>query len=365
MQRLARLVPFVAVLLFALPSASGHGAAAAREIDTRILADDDGLIGFSACIEGEACVPGLASESWDLIVLEAREAYLPDGKPALVLRTVYQTDDAHDGRTVTISFDAGGKSQVFGFESKGEGVITDTFDLVRGPFPAFDGFPFAVDGYVSYAKLGLKPGDQLTNVRVVSAIEGEEGDVMPGTWMSNGVEVPYVPSEPEIPGAAAAGTYTLAGPAPLVTIATSSTALDLGKNATRLTLTLTSKLTSTPQFVNLTMASPPGIVAALSQSGVALDGGATKTVTVTVSRASTAGTLNVTIRSDLDYVQKILVNVLPAPVKAVPSNSTCSSTCSPATSSSASKKSPLPALPLELGLLMLAVASRRNLNPGR
>lgn len=53
-------------LLLAAPAALAHGANPPREIDTRIMADNDGLMPFGGCAQGQ-CLPGLESEGLDLV----------------------------------------------------------------------------------------------------------------------------------------------------------------------------------------------------------------------------------------------------------------------------------------------------------
>lgn len=288
---LAGLATLLALLL-ATPTTVAHGAASGREIDTRLLADNDGLVPFGGCAEGQ-CLPGLESQGLDLVVLEVREASYRQ-QPAVIFRIIYQTDSAQAGRAVDVSFKAGGRDHTFSFTTDGAQPPTGTFDALAGPFDAFDGYPKAVDGYLTYDTLGVTVGDELTDITVMSTFEDEPSDAMPGTWFASGQEVPFVPNpegELEQPGPA---TYKLLGPAKLLEVTS-----DYAASKTNFTLTVKNPLSAMPQFVTLTA---PGTVM-LDSANLNLEAGSTREVKVTITDSSAPAAINLT--SDLDHFESI------------------------------------------------------------
>lgn len=302
MTKTAALLAAACFLLLATPAAMAHGAAEPREIDTRILADDDGPSGYGICVEGQ-CAPGSSPQGWDIVVLEGREAALPTGEPVLVLRAVYQAADVQDGRSIAITFKAGGKDQTYGFDAAGPGVTTTTFDAIVGPVDAFDGYPKAVDGYILYSKLGVKPGDSITDIRVASSFEGEAADIVPGTWFLMGEEVPAAPGDHP------AGQYVLNGPAQLVNLTADLVGVDASMAAANVTVDVTNALAGTPQFATLNLTVPDGIQATLDQAGLNLDPGATRSATISVTNASVSGTIVLTVITDVGGYERLEIPV--------------------------------------------------------
>src|SRR5262245_13206190 len=94
-----------------VPGAAAHGAPPVRDLDTRVLLDDDGPLGFGACVEG-VC-PGPTGQGLDLLALDVREASLLDGAPALVFRFVLQTEGDLAGKSLQLSLAAAGASKDF------------------------------------------------------------------------------------------------------------------------------------------------------------------------------------------------------------------------------------------------------------
>lgn len=303
-------------LLLAAPSAIAHGAAAAREIDTRLLADDEGAIAYGGCFNVEVdsfCAPGLEAEGLDLLVLEVREAS-HQSEPAVIFRIIYQADDARAGRTVGLTFKAAGKDQSYTFTTDGATAPTGTFDKVAGPFAVFDGYPKAVDAYLQYSTLGVKAGDQLTDIQATSAFEDQPSDAMPGTWYASGEMVPFVPAPEGATEVPPPATYTLKGPAKLLAITS-----DADPGATEVTLTVRNALAGMPQFVTLT--APTGVT--LDNANLNLDGGATREVKATLASATTPAVVNVT--SDLDHFEVVTLvegTATPAPTTSATPSST-------------------------------------------
>lgn len=348
----------VTCLLLATPAVQAHGAAAAREIDTRLLADDEGAIPYGGCAEG-TCLPGLEAEALDLVVLEVREAYL-NSAPALVFRIVYQTDDTHEGRSVDLIFTAAGKEHTYNFATDGVVAPTGSFDKLSGPFEAFDGYPRAVDAYLLYDTLGVKPGDEVTDIHLASNFEGEANDALPGTWFASGQEMPYIPNVVEEGELAQPdpATYKLQGPAPLVNITVT-------RVGTEVTLTVKNPLAATPQFVSFT-----GTGVSFDNANLNLEAGATREVKVTITDASLA---HVNASSDLDYFEAIpLASTAPPSTSTTSTHSTTHSPPAASTSQSSthadgedhdetSKDTPsLPTAGLTIAVLGVAMILRRR-----
>lgn len=302
-------------LLAGAPAALAHGAGEAREIDTRVLLDDDGAVAYGACAEGQCAV---GADGLDLLALDVREAWLGDA-PALVLRVTYQTDGDPAGRGIDIDLMAG-KSPITLSLASADGVTFtgSGFDRVDGPVDVLDGHPKALDGWVRLATLAVAQGDQLTGITVTSQAGGEPDDVMPGGWYANGVEVPHVPhgSDPgEALAPAGPGTYAVKGPAPLVTLSAAPALLDLDRSA-NLTVKVTNPLASLPQAV---VVQAPGLRGAFpggaDEAVLSLDPGATRTLTLAWPLDAPSGNATVLATSDLGgrALQAVQVVAVPAP----------------------------------------------------
>lgn len=338
----------VAALLLALallPSAAAHGAPPVRDIDARVLLDDDGLVGYGGCLEGE-CVPG-SEAGLDVLALDVREAYLPDGSPAVVFRLIVQSEAPVAGAALALHVGSPGGGKDFRADTAdGLAFTSASFDRLDGPFDVGDGHPKALDGWVRLAALG-KPGDALSGITVQS-LRGDAGDdAMPGGWSSNGVEVPAVTQEE-----AAEGTYTLSGPALLVSASANGTA-DLAHGPAKVGVVLVNP-TTVQQFANVSLGLPDGATATLASTQVILQPSATRTVELTVSNATVDGVVNVVVSTDLGGRA-----VAGVPVRAPPpvaSNSTA-----PSTTASGSKDSPaLGAAALLLPLAAAVLLRRRR-----
>ncbi|MEK6984896.1 MAG: hypothetical protein AABX89_00740 [Candidatus Thermoplasmatota archaeon] len=313
---LAAVVVGLAALALLAPTAIGHGAAAAREIDTRILADDDGLIGYGPDSCSAAPVCPLSNGALDLLSLDIREAKNETGAHVLWFRAVYQTDHVGIPAELHLTFTAAGAEHEFEWSSTDLTAFSSTtFAAVAGPTPVGDGHPQAVDGMVLASALGLSPGDVISDLAMES--HGESGeDLMPGGWTVQGI--PFDP----VPNPASEleehehydGTYTLLGPAPLVTAILSDRSAGAARSAT---LTVTNALAGTAQFTMFDVV--PAALATLDLASLALDGAATKSAVLTVA-PDAFGTLTVTVRSDLGAYQVLSLDLGAAPIPATPSH---------------------------------------------
>jgi hypothetical protein len=266
----ALALPLAALLALA-PPAAAHGAPPVREVDARVLLDDDGL-GYGGCVEG-ACPPG-AGGGLDLLALDVREAWL-GGQPAVVFRILFQSAEPAAGGGIVLAVEApGGARQLRADTADGLAFVPTGFDRLDGPFDVGDGHPKALDGWVLASALGAAEGDALSGLSVATFRGEAPDDAMPGGWFVNGVEVQVPPSD------GGPGTYTLAGPATLVAL-TVGEAMVQAHGPARVTLEL-SNAVGLPQFADLAATAPAGVRASLASAGLALDGGASRTVELTV-----------------------------------------------------------------------------------
>ena len=147
------------LLLAALPLASGHAAPAPAAYETRLLHDhnDDSIF-----LTGE--------HGFDTIALDAREAHLADGTPALVLKLILNrgcddtSPDPCGDLSLDVQFNAGGAARSVLFTTA-DGGATWTGDAVRysDPIDLNDGTRFAVEGWIPMDAYGLAPGVEATD----------------------------------------------------------------------------------------------------------------------------------------------------------------------------------------------------------
>jgi hypothetical protein len=216
-----RLLASLAVLLCLVPAAHAAGAPAPREIDTRVLLDEDGSLGYGGCTQGQ-CAPGQGGGALDLLALDAREAAEANGTALIAFRFVVDGAQREaPGRELRLVFTAHGQRHTFTIQEDRKAFTSKDFLRVDGPISLLDGSQ-AIDAFLQPAALGLAPGDALEQVTVTSLAGGQPGDVMPGTWYDHGVLVPRLPDEAgeaiEITATPAPGKYTLAGPARLLLV---------------------------------------------------------------------------------------------------------------------------------------------------
>jgi hypothetical protein len=378
--------PALALLAVALlaPAASAHGAAAAREVDARVLLDRDGALGFAGCAEG-TCIPGtgLDSGALDLLAVDLREFRDANGTALLAFRTTGQAEAAQQaGRAIALTFTLGGQARTLRLE--GDGLAYASADVDRvfvSPDVIGDGHAKAVEAWISLARLGAQPGDALTGIQAASLAGSTKGDIVPGTWFPANAQqqaVPYVPDHapagPADLADPAPGTYTLAGPASLLGLSVDNAKPDTSQGPATVSVTLRNPLKQLPQSIALRLFGP-GLTVSGDAATANLDAGTSKTLTFTVN--GPASTLNVTATSDLGGYASLLVPVANSHASAAPGAPTGSvllpakpsATVAPpastppeptATTASTSKKSPVAALPLLLvGLALLAAARKR------
>lgn len=356
----ARVVLAVAFALLGMtasvaPRVAAHGAAEAREIDLRVLLDDDGGLGYGGCgpseEAGAPCTP--APDGLDVLALDVREAWLGD-EPAIVFRMIVQSASVHDGRGLLLALTANGAQGLFRVASPdGVNYTSSDFDLLEGPFDVGDGFPKAVDGWLRLSTLGVNAGDEVTGIHLDSTHHDEPDDAMPGTYYSNGVQMPHLPHGAD-PGEALEdhlpGTYAVKGPAPLLTFELTPGLLDLGRSG-NLTLRLGNALAATAQSVTVTIpaSTTARFAGGASNATVSLDPGATRDLILAWPAGAAAENATLVATSDLGAREVRSVLVVPVPT------STNTTTQAPA------KDTPGTAFaPLALAVLGMAVLVRRR-----
>lgn len=359
MTKALAVVALLALLVATLPGASAHGAPPVRPIDTRVVADDDGPLGFGGCLAGTCAAPTGAAA--DLLALDVREASFPDGSPALVFRFVLQSEEPPAGAALAMTFTAQGTAKTLSAATAdGLAWTSADFDRVDGPFPVGDGHPKAVDAWVRADRLGVAPGDVLADIAVSSSRDGATDDVMPGGWFAQGIEV----AAPAVPGTEAdLPMYTVQGPAALLKLEAAPAAGLLAPASATLLLT---NAVAFPQFVDIALVLPAGTTARLGQSAVNVDANGSREVQLTVTSALGNGTVRIVAVSDLGAYA-----VLDVPVSAPPTPANATATGhhdhhedahGDTEEDDGSKDTPGPAAPLlAAALVVVALALRRRL----
>jgi hypothetical protein len=337
--------------LLVVPPAVAHGAVAPREIDTRVLLDDEGLIEYGGCVE-EQCAGVFAHDGLDLLSLDARELRLPDGRPGLALAVSFQWQTAGvEGRSVRLQFTAAGLDQVVTFEAADtDRPIVAGAERILGPTPIGDGDPRMLEAWFALPTLGLSPGLELTNISTQSRHGDTLDDAMPGGWYSNGIQVPHVPHSTDVGEATEThppGVYRMKGPAPLLDL--SAPRPDSVALPRSYTLTIRNPLGNLTQVVDAAVRLGTG-AARLDAATLVLLPGATRTLNLTTSDLLASGAANLTLASDLGAWE-----ALDLPIVVPPANTTA-----PAPKA---KDSPAPAGILLAPLLTLALALRRRRQP--
>ena len=200
-----------------MPAVQGHGLAP-DETFRLVLADDDGLVGYGGCAQGQ-CAPPSGPRAHDAVALEAREVANSTGVPELILRFLVEPvqDDVMRGIELT-----GMTSTPFAVTVTVTG--TEVTSSLGHAEPAYEADNLtAIEVTVPYEALGVKQGDVLSNIRFNTTLDGQVGDVVPGGWYDGDTLVPHVPHDvgelTEVAERPALGQLTLLGPAPLLKVA--------------------------------------------------------------------------------------------------------------------------------------------------
>lgn len=284
-------------LAASLPGAAAHGAAGPREVDTRVLLDDDGLLAFGGCVEG-SCPPE-PHAGLDLLSLDARELRLADGRPAIAFAVAYQWEADAESRSIRMQFMAGGQQQVVTVLAPDTDAPTVAGAEKVVLAPVGDGHARLVEAWFALPTLGLEPGAQLSEVTVQSFRGDTVDDVMPGGWYSNGAQVPHVPHSAD-PGEAAEepvpGAYSMKGPAPL--LEAPAPQADSVSFPRSYSLTARNPLGNLSQFVEVRATLDPAGRVRLDPAAFSLGPGESRPLNVSVG-PGVSGQANLTLSSDL------------------------------------------------------------------
>lgn len=283
----------VVLALLLLPSASAHGTPAPREFETRLLEDTTS--------GGDYGGPdGSLGGGIDLLALDVYEGTLPGtATPAAVFRTVFRGGEAGDHR-IDVHAVAAGADVTLEFATRDlETFTSTTFDVVRGPVDVGDGHQRALEGVVALSRLGIAPGQAITDIRLEAHHDDEPQDDMPGSWYLHGQKVPLPPTEEEQPP----GEYSTTGPAEFFTATADTQIVPLGGQAT-ITLELASTLQESDQTLALRATAPAGINVTFASDLVSLPAGANATAAFTVS-GTALGTVQVLVESDLGTARQL------------------------------------------------------------
>ena len=206
----------VLLAVLVMPAVQGHGVAP-DETFRLVLADDDGLIEYGGCTQGQ-CAPSLAPRAHDAVALEAREIANITGAPELILRFLVEPVQGDVTRGIELT---GMASTPFALTVSVTGM--EVTSSLGQPKPAYEAGPLvAIEVTVPYGSLGVKQGDLLTNIRFNTTLDGQVGDVVPGGWYDGDTLVPHVPHDvgelTEVTSSPLPGQLTILGPAPLLEI---------------------------------------------------------------------------------------------------------------------------------------------------
>lgn len=276
------------LVLVAAPVVQAHGAPTPRAIDARIVTDNTqgGDYGEFALEVTNAPNPIAANEAVDLLGLDVREAYGPDGSEGVWMRLVYQGGGEGTHR-IELSFEVAGTQVTRFFESADLAKWAGDADfVVAEPIPVGDGHPRALEFFLSSNSIG---SGTISEVSLVSKFNGGDGDFAPGTYQTIlGVPatLPFEDSE--------TAPFPMDGPDELISI-DGLVDVDLGTVAT-MDLSLTN-LIGESQFVTFSSTMGFGGSLGINPTSVALEPMQTVTVTLTPT-APISGMATLTASSD-------------------------------------------------------------------
>jgi hypothetical protein len=164
------------VLLVAVPLASAHGAPAAKDQDTRLLADHN-----DDCGGDEAGSLGNCRSTHDLIALDVRERH-DNGQDVVVFRFFLNGGNAADGLRDVLSLKADGAAKTLEIRTTNNQDFQGTgFDSVSKAQSINDGTRFTVEATVKRSSLA-PVGGKLTDFKVDGYRGTTHGAYMPGGY---------------------------------------------------------------------------------------------------------------------------------------------------------------------------------------
>jgi hypothetical protein len=360
------LLSTAVLLLASAPLAAAHGAPAEAEPAKRLLADwtDD-------CGGDGGTATGSCRGSDDLIALDIKEMY--DGtQNVLVFRFTMDKGKSYPiTDALTLTTPGGPKTLAIRTTDDAGFTATGGFDSVGPAKPLNDGTRFTVDATVSFASLGVAPGDKITGFSVSSNGAAGAGDFMPGGCHNTlGDCVDTGQSSGQYVAGNNPGSFTLRDPA--ATYATldgpsgTQTAVAGKDLPSPIQIDLKNLLHRTPQAITIKAEGADGVTAGFHVGGSGMDMMAYKpSVDVTLpgdgttilhlnlhgDRAGASGTLTITATTDQGGRTQLAIPYMVSDAALPPQTTT--------DSGGGGKHSPAPAMALT-GLLLLGLALRRR-----
>ncbi|MHB1260119.1 MAG: hypothetical protein ACYC2H_00240 [Thermoplasmatota archaeon] len=299
----------VSVLLVALaPLVSGHAAPPPRPFETRLLHDhnDDSAIVLAG------------KHGFDSIALDVREARLPSGEDALVLRLILnggcneQVPTECPALREVVRFEAPDGPHEVSFETS-DGGVTWTGNAAKyvGPEALNDGTRFAIEAWAPYASFAGSTGTTLTGWFVEGYAGEATADDMPAGAVA-GLPDPF--------GAAYdAGTYTLADREYLRLEAATTNLTGPANATTDVTLRL-ANLVGLEQNASIAIDGPAVIVSPEASTGtLALAPNFTAELVLRVTLTNGPSTVNVTVATPLGGFARLALDAtgeVPPPIVA-------------------------------------------------
>lgn len=224
------------LLLLLAPLAAAHTAAPPRSDYTRVLHDcEDDWFGDDSGL-------GSGRDGYDLHTLDVREAWSEALGHHVIFRTILNGEGS---ATITLSLKADGASKSYTWTGSGSSW-TGTFASIKVDNSLNDGPRFALEGTVKRSTLGADVGDKLTEYRLSSTIDGDDGDAVPDD-NTNAVQSCRNVYNP-------AGGFTLKGPVQYVEAAFGEQDVQVkAGQETFVTLDLKNKLRDAAQTVDVSI----------------------------------------------------------------------------------------------------------------
>ncbi|MFA5943900.1 MAG: hypothetical protein WC876_05485 [Candidatus Thermoplasmatota archaeon] len=375
------LAALPAILVFALvlmaPLAAAHGAPAAKDQDTRLLADHN-----DDCGGDEAGTLGNCRATHDLVALDVRERH-DGGQDVVVFRFFLNGGTAADGLRDVLTLKADGAAKTFELRTTNNVDFQGTgFDSVSKAQSASDGTRFIVEATVKRANLGAV-ASKLTDFKVDAFRGTTSGDYMPGGYngpLGQVSDPAQSPATNRIASCLKPGTqqieqatcYRLRGSGYYISIDDVG-AQTVAANAERIVqLKLRNELANTPQSLTITVAGADGIRARFHDANAQLGEGYSDSLRIDLPKSGStfshlaldegqvgaSGTLTVTVTTDLGGRSQ---QTVPYTVSDAPATTSESSSTSPPPTDDGGNGIPAPAPALlVLALAAAALAARRR-----
>lgn len=292
-----------AILAFMLPTAAaqtsgGDDLPAQREFEIFLLHDgEEGEPNFA-----DPLVAPLDEGGHNLRSLVAWFGVDPATyEPALYLRLVWQGGDYSKGSIRDeFSMVVNGERKAFHVDSSDGETFTTTFDGIGVPTEPDENGIQIMDMWVRYSALGGGPGDEVTDLMVVSTFDHHNRDVMPGGWYFHDQEMQWVAQH--WPGGA---NFTLEKPAThlVVTAPGETPRIPADGSSLLATVTVNNGLRATQQEARFTIETPPELMGSLMGERASVSAGGSQELQMTL-HLHQAGNMTT---HDVVYVNRTVV----------------------------------------------------------